>query len=622
MFNWNDFINDFPYTNFSDINVSWFLNKFKQIFDEWQGLYTSLQEWKTATDSYNEQWRQQQETAFQNWENNFQSAIDNWKTQTENDINTWESNTLVNLEAWKTTFITEYNTLKAQVEQIAVDAENAKNSAQASAQSAQQSAENASAAALALQTSLQQIDTNTNDISDLKESLMNESGVIPGEYIDALNDNILKYHISKNIFNPHGVHVPGRLMSDYTVQETGYTGTSTSDFIPIKSPSNIIGTRITQGTARDLQRITAIATYDANKNPLTYRLNNAAQYDYFEIAEGTAYIRISVTDTYFYTGAETYKPMIYYGDTVSQDYEAYYTPYYEVIKTYPHCTEDIVCWGDSLTYGTGSTSGHTYPEDLAQKTGKTVYRRGFPGDNSAEIAGYQGAIPLVVAPVTIPASGSVNVDLYDYTRDETTVPLKFPNFTLDFLNPVTIGGVEGNLSISTTQPNYTDRTYTFTRTESGNKIHLYGYTPVITKCSKERRKDIAVIWVGTNGGWANDPDVLVKQVETMIKFQDVAVNKYIVLGLATGLQPTVAKNVEDVMLLAFGNHFVNVREYLIYYGLTENGITPTTEDTQRISEGKVPTSLITSDLTHLNDYGYNSVANAVYKQGKILGYWN
>lgn len=174
MFNWNDFMNDFPYTNFSDINVSWFLNKFKQIFDEWQGLYTSLQEWKTATDAYNEQWRQEQEQAFQNWENNFQNAIDEWKAQTETDIGTWENDTLANLETWKNTFITEYNALKAQVEQIAIDAENAKNSAEQSAQDAQASADSASATAESLSSSLTQIATNTNDISDLKTQIAQE----------------------------------------------------------------------------------------------------------------------------------------------------------------------------------------------------------------------------------------------------------------------------------------------------------------------------------------------------------------------------------------------------------------------------------------------------------------
>ncbi len=173
MFSWNDFINDFPYTNFSDINVSWFLNKFKQIFDEWEGLYTTLQNWKTATDEYNENWREEQEQSFTTWETNFQNAIDEWKTQTETDINSWESDTLANLETWKTAFITQYNALKAEVEQIAEDAETAKNSAQASAQSAQSSANSASATAESLSASLTQIDRNTNDISDLKESLQN-----------------------------------------------------------------------------------------------------------------------------------------------------------------------------------------------------------------------------------------------------------------------------------------------------------------------------------------------------------------------------------------------------------------------------------------------------------------
>ena len=173
MYSWNDFINDFPYTNFSDINVSWFLNKFKQIFDEWEGLYNQMLSWKTATDEYNATWRTEQERAFTTWENNFETAIDAWKTQTESDIDTWETDTIASLEAWKAVFINQYNALRLEVEQIADDAEAAKNAAQASATSAANSASSASATALALQASLGQIDTNTADISELKTQFNN-----------------------------------------------------------------------------------------------------------------------------------------------------------------------------------------------------------------------------------------------------------------------------------------------------------------------------------------------------------------------------------------------------------------------------------------------------------------
>lgn len=47
---------------------------------------------------------------------------------------------------------------------------------------------------------------------------------------------------------------------------------------------------------------------------------------------------------------------------------------------------NIVCWGDSLTYGTGATHGSTdFPTVLAGLLGRTVSNQGVPGETSAQI---------------------------------------------------------------------------------------------------------------------------------------------------------------------------------------------------------------------------------------------
>ena len=48
---------------------------------------------------------------------------------------------------------------------------------------------------------------------------------------------------------------------------------------------------------------------------------------------------------------------------------------------------DIVCWGDSLTYGTGG-EGVTYPSVLADETGLTVYNYGAYGSVSDDDRGF------------------------------------------------------------------------------------------------------------------------------------------------------------------------------------------------------------------------------------------
>ena len=276
MFNWNDFMNDFPYTNFSDINVSWFLNKFKQIFDEWEGLYNQLQSWKTATDEYNANWRAEQEQAFTTWENNFQSAIDDWKAQTESDIGTWETDTIATLEAWKAVFINQYNALKLEVEQIAEDAETAKNSAQASASSAQASADSASATATALEASLTQINENTNDISDLKTQISDINGVI-GTTI-----------------------TPGKLQISGVVEDTLR---SVTDYIPVIGGSTVICKGYVNSSTP------MMVGYDKYLTPVIAVTNPAgiSTNDPYEIAlpVNTAFIRLcflnsaGIPDTFF-----------------------------------------------------------------------------------------------------------------------------------------------------------------------------------------------------------------------------------------------------------------------------------------------------------------------------------
>ncbi len=45
-------------------------------------------------------------------------------------------------------------------------------------------------------------------------------------------------------------------------------------------------------------------------------------------------------------------------------------------------SEIIVCFGDSLTSGTGATSGMDYPSQLAKMLGKPVINKGIPGDTT------------------------------------------------------------------------------------------------------------------------------------------------------------------------------------------------------------------------------------------------
>jgi acyl-CoA thioesterase-1 len=45
--------------------------------------------------------------------------------------------------------------------------------------------------------------------------------------------------------------------------------------------------------------------------------------------------------------------------------------------------ENIICFGDSLTFGTGAPRGKSYPAQLAEMIGQPVINSGVPGDTTA-----------------------------------------------------------------------------------------------------------------------------------------------------------------------------------------------------------------------------------------------
>jgi len=45
--------------------------------------------------------------------------------------------------------------------------------------------------------------------------------------------------------------------------------------------------------------------------------------------------------------------------------------------------DNIICFGDSLTYGTGAPPGESYPARLAEMLGQPVINAGIPGDTTA-----------------------------------------------------------------------------------------------------------------------------------------------------------------------------------------------------------------------------------------------
>lgn len=126
-FSWDEM----PYTNFHELNLDWFINKFKEIFKEWASLNETMLAWKNETD---------------------------------NDLSNWKTETLEDLDEWKDDFETLFNTTFDNLLDIKTDAEAARDRAETAAGVATEKAEYISDNA-------KQITLNKNNIMEIIKDL-------------------------------------------------------------------------------------------------------------------------------------------------------------------------------------------------------------------------------------------------------------------------------------------------------------------------------------------------------------------------------------------------------------------------------------------------------------------
>lgn len=288
----------------------------------------------------------------------------------------------------------------------------------------------------------------------------------------------------------------------------------------------------------------------------------------------------------------------------------------------------VVCWGDSLTDGAGaSDTKHQYPYILkslinTNNTGIETDSAGQGGEGTYNIATRQGGVVVNVKPCTIPESGSVNVEIDKWNgltislcrrggNDVTTDNAKMK------INPCYIAGVKGTLLRDS------NSNYVFTRTEDGEEVTFTRPMPLLTNGHEtyNGKNEVGVIWSGTNDIDSNGGTIekTIQGINMMIA--ELKSKKYIVVGLTSKAYHSDIDDKNFRMATEYKDHFVNVRDYMLTYGLEDSGIEPTEQDLTDISNGEIPSSLRVDDV-HGNDYFYDVVAKQVYKKGQELGYWN
>lgn len=297
-------------------------------------------------------------------------------------------------------------------------------------------------------------------------------------------------------------------------------------------------------------------------------------------------------------------------------------------KTNLNDNNKVYCIGDSLTMGAGSLN-NPYPSMLqALIPDYSVVNYGIGGEGSETICARMCG--FYVDPFIIPATESpVEISLHSIWGGNIYPLLQESSLSNAGMNPVLIDGVFGTITVSGN-----NRTYYFTRSNSGSSQTVSRPAFVYTDAQLVNKDNaIAIIWAGTNDIYAGvDDSVEYKSMTyTLSRINEILrqlnTDKYMVLALTIVNRPSVAKLKENVSefnrlaSLEYGSHFIDIYSYLLHYGLSDAGISPTSQDTQDMSDGIVPSSLF-SDNTHLNESGYRVLANYLYERGKQMGFWN
>lgn len=322
----------------------------------------------------------------------------------------------------------------------------------------------------------------------------------------------------------------------------------------------------------------------------------------------------------------------------------------DVVSTY---LPGIVCWGDSLT--AGSSGNISYPSTLqkyidtylcdiydfrstvenAQDYSRLnwddytvsvpVVNMGSGQEDSATILGRSGVVPYVVGDAfEIPAGlESVNITIQS-ENGKTVTPLTAGNAGV---NPVTIAGVAGTITRVSQGQGWGRNSYQFTRLEEGETVSVAKGEKITTACESEYQDYIHIVWLGTYGDFSN-PEKLVSDTRDLLSRQTNNTDRYLVIGPCTVRgawdkpDTTTMEAIDAAMMQAFGNHYINVRKYLIVDGITDAKLTLSKEDSRLVQMGRVPSGFRSNASgADLNGTAYKLIGKLVYERMENLGFF-
>ncbi|MBO4267494.1 MAG: SGNH/GDSL hydrolase family protein [Lachnospiraceae bacterium] len=267
----------------------------------------------------------------------------------------------------------------------------------------------------------------------------------------------------------------------------------------------------------------------------------------------------------------------------------------------------IVCWGDSLTVSLDEKSA--FPDILRSLSGCEVINYGVEAENTSMIAMREGGLRVNVKATVIPADVTL---IPIFLRTENNGHVHFLDNGDGGVNPCEIGGIEGELE-------KLNGSYYFKRSSKGERTAIEEGTQFMTHAMLDADpEDVLVIFAGTNDlPTASSVRNIIDLERSML--EAAGSSKYIIVGLTYAGGIPEIDEVNAALEKEFGDHFVDIRKYMLKYGLSDSGITPTQEDIADIEKGEIPSSL-RMDYVHGNKHYHRLLGEQVYRRMKYLGY--
>lgn len=270
---------------------------------------------------------------------------------------------------------------------------------------------------------------------------------------------------------------------------------------------------------------------------------------------------------------------------------------------------EILIVGDSLTQIPGYAE--VFEKELAGCY--SVRHYGHGGSSALGVAAMQGGVPVYCKPLTVPAE-PCKIEIHLFT-DSISSELSIGGQSLEGLNPCALGGIEGTFTCEYPK-------MFFQRSEAGEAVPFIRPVPLVFACHGETGKTL-VIWVGTNDSYRQtDAKELSEHLEDIIDsmIRHNGSDSYIVMGLTSWYYCPVVDKVNRLLARHYGEHFLDVRTYILQYGLDDAGIEPTEADRRDLENGEIPGSLRV-DVVHFTYEGFSVIGKLLYKRGRELGYW-